>query len=140
MPYPTLVWVTVAGVQHSRRRWTYTLTEDNPGRLNDGTSGDRPIPPDMLCCSYPELFDWLYLYGFTPPTPGLLRPHSSGAGRGSGGDSSSRDDAHTLTHQPSQTPSISSTLLLSWQTERQPFPQPSLDTSQRTALPGTAMT
>ena len=74
LPQPPVVWVTVAGVQHSRRRWTYTLTEDNPGRLNDGTSGDRPIPPDMLCCSYPELFDWLYLYGFTPPPPDYFAP------------------------------------------------------------------
>ncbi|HKC93831.1 MAG TPA: hypothetical protein VKB81_07395 [Nitrospira sp.] len=74
MPYPTLVWVTVAGVQHSRTRWTYTLTEDNPGSLNDGTSGDRPIPPDMLCDSYLDLFDWLRLYGFTPPPLDYFAP------------------------------------------------------------------
>jgi len=74
MPFPTVVWVTVAGVQHSPTRWTYTLTEDNPGSLNDGTSGDRPIPPDMLCDSYLDLFDWLCLYGFTVPPPDYFAP------------------------------------------------------------------
>ena len=74
MPFPTVVWVTVAGVQHSPTRWTYTLTEDNPGSLNDGTSGDRPIPPDMLCSCYLDLFDWLCLYGFTPPPPDYFAP------------------------------------------------------------------
>ena len=74
MRNPIVVWVTVAGVQHSPTRWTYTLTEDNPRSLNDGTSGDRPIPPDMLCDSYLELFDWLCLYGFTPPPPDYFAP------------------------------------------------------------------
>ena len=74
MPIPTLVWVTVAGVQHSPTRWTYTLTEGKSGRLNDGTSGDRPLPTEKLCYSYLELFDWLCFYGFTPPPPEYFAP------------------------------------------------------------------
>jgi len=74
LPHPTVVWVTVAGVQHSPTRWTYTLTEANPGSLNDGPSGDRPLPSDKRCDSYFELFDWLCLYGFTPPPPGYFAP------------------------------------------------------------------
>jgi|SRR5215472_6151039 len=68
-PHPTVLWVMVAGVQHAPPRWTYTLTEDNPGSLTDGTSGDHPIPTDKLYHSYLELFDWLCLSGFTPPRP-----------------------------------------------------------------------
>ena len=74
MPIPTLVWVTVAGVQHSPTRWTYTLTEGKSGRLNDGTSGDRPLPTEKLCYSYLELFDWLCFYGITPPPPDYFAP------------------------------------------------------------------
>ena len=68
MPNPTVVWVTVAGVQHTPTRWTYMLTEDNPASLNDRTSGDRPLPTEKRCYSYPELCDWLCFYGFTPPS------------------------------------------------------------------------
>jgi len=74
MPHPTVVWVTVAGVQHSPTRWTYTLTEDKPGSLNDGTRGDRPVPADKRCDSYHELVDWLCLYGLTPPPPDYFAP------------------------------------------------------------------
>ena len=74
MRIPTLVWVTVAGVQHSPPRWTYTLTEGNHGSLNDGTSGVRPLPIEKRCYSYLELFDWLCLYGFTPPPPDYFAP------------------------------------------------------------------
>jgi len=73
-PHPTVLWVTVARVQHSPPRWTYTLTEDNTGSLNDGTSGDRPLPTDKRCYSYLELFDWLCLYGVTPPPPDYFTP------------------------------------------------------------------
>jgi len=73
-PHPTVLWVTVAGIQHSPTRWTYTLTEDKSGSLNDGTSGDRPIPTEKRCYSYLELFDWLCLYGFTPPPPDYFAP------------------------------------------------------------------
>jgi len=74
MPDPTLVWVTVSGVQHSPMLWTYTLTEGKFGSLNDGTSGDRPLPTEKRCYSYLELFNWLCLYGFTPPPPDYFAP------------------------------------------------------------------
>jgi hypothetical protein len=70
MPIPTLVWVTVAGVQHSPPRWMYRLTEGNRASLNDSTIGLT----DRLCCSYLELFHWLCLYGFTPPPPEYFAP------------------------------------------------------------------
>src|SRR5215831_12438727 len=74
MPIPTLVWVRVAGLQNSPTRWTYTLTKGNSGRLNDGTSGGRPLLTHRLCYSYLELFDWLCLHGFTPPPPEYFAP------------------------------------------------------------------
>ena len=73
-PHPAVLWVTVAGVQHSPTRWTYTLTEDKSGSLTDGTSGDRPLPTEKVCYSYLELFDWLCLYGFTPPPSDYFAP------------------------------------------------------------------
>jgi len=74
MPNPDVIWVTVAGVQQSLTRWTYTLTEDNPGGLNDGASRDRPLPTDKRCYSYLELCDWLCFCGFTPPPPDYFHP------------------------------------------------------------------
>jgi len=74
MPIPTLVWVTVAGVQHSPTRWTYTLTEGKSGSRTDGTRGDRPLPTDKRCYSYLELCDCLCLYGVTPPPPDYFAP------------------------------------------------------------------
>jgi len=74
LPHSTVVWVTVAGVQHPRTRWTYTLSEDTPGSLNDGPIRDRPLPTDTLCHSYAELFVRLYRYGFAPPPPDTSRP------------------------------------------------------------------
>src|SRR5262249_38065900 len=74
MPMPTLVWVTVAGVQHSPTRWTYTLTGGKSGSLNDGTRDDRPHPTANVCYSYPELCDCLCPYGVTPPPPEYFAP------------------------------------------------------------------
>src|SRR5215467_10172387 len=73
-PHPTVLWVTVAGVQHSPTRWTYRLTEDKSGSPNDGSIRDHPIPTGKLCYSYLELFDWLCLYGFSPPPPDYFAP------------------------------------------------------------------
>ena len=74
MPMPTLVWVTVAGVQHSPMLWTYTLTAGNHVSRTDGTSDDRPLPTEKVCNSYLELFHWLCLYGVTPPPPEYFAP------------------------------------------------------------------
>jgi len=74
LPHSTVVWVTVAAVQHPRTRWTYTLSEDTPGSLNDGPIRDRPLPTDTLCHSYAELFVRLYRYGFAPPPPDYFAP------------------------------------------------------------------
>ena len=74
IPIPTLVWVTVAGVQQPRTLWTYTLTEGNHGSRTDGTSDDRPLPTEKRCYSYLELCDWLCLYGVTPPPPDYFAP------------------------------------------------------------------
>jgi len=74
LPHSAVVWVTVAEVQHSRARWTYTLTEDQPASLNDRTRRDRPIPTEKLCHSYTELFLWLNRYGCVPPPPDYFAP------------------------------------------------------------------
>ena len=73
-PYSPVVWVTVAGVQNSRRNWTYTLTEDKPGTPKRGTMCDSPIPSEKLCRSYPELCVWLYTYGCPLPPPDYFAP------------------------------------------------------------------
>jgi hypothetical protein len=70
----TVVWVTVAGVRDSRRRWTYMLTEDKPGSSKDETRRERSIPTGMLCHSYAELCVWLYAYGCLPPPPDYFTP------------------------------------------------------------------
>jgi len=74
LSHSTAVWVTVAGVQQPRTRWTYTLTQDIPGSPNDSPIRDRPIPTDKLCRSYAELFVQLYRYGFQPPPPDYFTP------------------------------------------------------------------
>ena len=74
LPHSTVVWVTVAGVQQPRTRWTYTLTQDIPGSPNDSPIRDRPLPTDKLCRSYAELFVQLYRYGFAPPPPDYFTP------------------------------------------------------------------
>jgi len=73
-PYSPVVWVTVAGIRNSRRRWTYTLTEDTPASPNDGTTCEHPLPTDKLCHSYAELCVWLYTYGCAPPPPDYFAP------------------------------------------------------------------
>jgi hypothetical protein len=73
-PYSPVVWVTVAGIRDSRRRWTYILTEDRPGSPKEGTIRDRPIPTGKLCHSYAELCVWLYAYGCLPPPPDYFTP------------------------------------------------------------------
>ncbi|HKC95469.1 MAG TPA: hypothetical protein VKB81_15735, partial [Nitrospira sp.] len=55
LPYSTVLWVTVAGVRESRRRWTYMLTQDEPGSSNEGTRREHSIPTGMRCHSYAEL-------------------------------------------------------------------------------------
>jgi len=74
-PYSPVVWVTVAGIRDSRRRWTYILTEDRPGSPKEGTIRDRPIPTGKLCHSYAELCVWLYAYGCLPPPPDYFTPN-----------------------------------------------------------------
>ena len=74
LPHATVVWVTVAGVRGSRRRWTYMVTQDKPGSLKDGTRRERSIPTGMLCHSYAELCVWLYAYGCLPPPPDYFTP------------------------------------------------------------------
>jgi len=74
LPQPPVVWVTVAGVQQPRTRWTYTLSEDLPGSPNDSPIRDRPLPNNKLCRSYAELFVQLYRYGFAPPSPDYFTP------------------------------------------------------------------
>src|SRR5215831_3689359 len=73
-PQPPVVWVTVAGVQQPRTRWTYTLSEDLPGSPNDSPIRARPLPNNRLCRSYAELFVQLYRYGFAPPPPDYFAP------------------------------------------------------------------
>jgi len=73
-PDAPVVWVRVAGVQNSRRQWTYTLTEDNPGSSKNGTLRYRPTPTGKLCHSYAELCVWLYTYGCAPPPPDYFAP------------------------------------------------------------------
>src|SRR5215813_12810108 len=75
--YPShspVLWVTVAGIRDSQRRWTNLLTEDKPGSLKDRTICDRPIPTGKLCHSYAELCVWLYAYGCPPPPPDYFTP------------------------------------------------------------------
>ena len=74
LPHSTVVWVTVAGVQQPRTRWTYTLMEDTPGSPNDGPIRDRPLQTDTLCRSYAELCVWLYRYGCASPPPDYFTP------------------------------------------------------------------
>src|SRR5215472_18224058 len=74
LSHSTAVWVTVAGVQQPRARWTYTLTQDIPGSPNDSPIRDCPPPTDTLCRSYAELCVWLHTYGMTPPPPDYFAP------------------------------------------------------------------
>src|SRR5262245_27268287 len=74
LPHSTVVWVTVAGVQNPRIRWTYTLTEAKPGSPKDGTIVEHPLSSDKLGHSYAELLIWLYTYGCAPPSPDYFTP------------------------------------------------------------------
>ncbi len=73
-PHSSVVWVIVGKVQQPRTRWTYTLTEDQPGSPNDGPIRDRLLPTDRLCRSYAELCVWLQTYGCPPPPPDYFTP------------------------------------------------------------------
>jgi len=68
------VWVTVDNVQQPRTLWSYRLSEDGPVTPIHGTTDARGILSDKLCYSYLELFDWLCLYGLTPPPPDYFAP------------------------------------------------------------------
>ena len=72
--HPTGVWVIVNGIKEPRSRWAYLLTEEDPSIPRSGTSRDRGISTDKLCCSYTELSAWLLTYGFTPPPPEYFAP------------------------------------------------------------------
>ena len=74
LPHSPVVWVTGAGVQQPRTRWTYTLSEDTPDSPNDGPIRARPLPNNRLCRSYPELCVRLYRYGCAPPPPDYFAP------------------------------------------------------------------
>jgi len=71
---PEAVWVIVDGVNLPRREWFYLLTEDEPGTINYGTVGRRPIPTDKFCRSYAELAEWLSTYGFIPTARDFFSP------------------------------------------------------------------